>query len=182
MSAAATTSRLIFRAAASAILAVLMSVCGALIVVAATATFNFGDFLQTTGSQFGHGFSHGNCVCIENPDATTAQAVEHSTTYSARTNDDVNLLRCCAASAGTGIDSDATAADAIDHQQGWRSAEIGGDFGIKAFQLANRHTDFHFDNSLESLLQKKCRSLIWHQACTPKGFQASCMGFQSVTD
>jgi hypothetical protein len=182
MSAAATTSRLIIRAAASAILAVLMSVGCALIVVAATATFNFGYFCQTTGSQFGHSFSHGNCVGIENPDTTTAQAVEHSTANSASTNDDIDLLRCRAASAGTGINSDAFAADAIDHQQGWCSAKIGGDFGIKAFQLANRHTDFHFDNSLESLLQKSGRSLIWLQARTRKGFPASCISFQSVTD
>jgi len=152
MSAAATTCRFIIRAAASAILTVLMSVGCALFVVAATATFNFSDFFQTTGSQFGHGFSDGNCVGIENPDTTTAQTVEHATAYSASTNDDIDLLWCCAASAGTGINSDAFAADAIDHQQGWSSAKIGSDFGIKTFKLVYRHTDFHFDQSLELLL------------------------------
>jgi hypothetical protein len=125
MSAAATTSRLIIRAAASAILTVLMSVCCALIVVAATATFNFGYFFQTAGSQFGHRCSHGNCVGIENPDTTTAQVVEHSTANTASTNDVVDLLRRCTTSAGAGINSDAIAADAIDHIANVGITELG---------------------------------------------------------
>jgi hypothetical protein len=116
-------------------------------MVTAAATFDFLNLVQATGCQFGQRFFYRQSVRVENPDASAAQAVKHSTPDSPGADDGIKVLRRCMARPGTGIDSDAFTAIAVDHQQCRRRAKIRGDFGIQTIELINGQTDFHLDKS-----------------------------------
>jgi hypothetical protein len=141
--AASTFASLDLWVAATAIVAM----CFALIVVTATAAFDFGNFHQAAGSQFGQGLFYGRRVRIENPDATTAQSVKQATANSSGANDGIDVWRRRMAGTGTGIDAEAFAAIAVDQQQSRCSAKVRRDLGTEAIDLADWHTDLHVDKS-----------------------------------
>ena len=128
---AATTPALLHlatRGTTRAIVTMVVAVRTALFMVAATAAFNFGNFNQAAGSQFSQRLLDRHGVRIEYLDATAAQAIEHASPDSAGADDGVDMLWCCMARTGTGVDAKTLAADAINHQQRGRRTKIRGDF------------------------------------------------------
>ena len=113
-------------------------VVGMVMLLPAATTGDFANFFQLAGRELRQCFTHGDGLGGKNTYAMLLQAIEHATPDAAAEYQSVNVGRNGTANAGSGVDPCHCAIVAIDNQQGWRSAQVGENFGFKAIQTFNR--------------------------------------------